>query len=135
MIAGEALGARAIIDTLTPIVYQDWSLKPGADVSVPLAAEQQVLVYVFEGAVLLGDQGSNVADGQLAVLTGGDSVRLRASENARFLLLAGVPLKEPVARYGPFVMNTQQEIQQAFRDYQSGKMGEITRTAQVQSTV
>jgi len=135
VIAGEALGARAIIDTLTPIVYQDWSLKPGADVTVPLAAEQQVLIYVFEGAASLGDQGSPVADGQLAVLAAGDSVRLRASEDTRLLLLAGVPLKEPVARYGPFVMNTQQEIQQAFRDYQSGKMGEITRTAQVQSTL
>ncbi|MEI9941776.1 MAG: pirin family protein [Pseudomonadota bacterium] len=135
VIAGEALGARAIIDTLTPIVYQDWSLKPGADVTVPLAPEQQALVYVFEGAVSVGDQDSRVVDGQLAVLAGGDSVRLRASVDARLLLLAGVPLKEPVARYGPFVMNTQQEIQQAFRDYQSGKMGEITRTAQVQSTV
>jgi len=135
VIAGEALGAKAIIDTLTPIVYQDWSLKAGADVTVPLAAEQQALVYVFEGAARIGDGDSPVADGQLAVLGGGDSVRLRASENARLLLLAGVPLEEPVARYGPFVMNTQQEIQQAFRDYQSGKMGEITRTAQVQSTL
>ena len=135
VIAGEALGARAIIDTLTPIVYQDWSLKPGADVTVPLAPEQQALVYVFQGAATVGDQNSPVADGQLAVLAAGDSVRLRATEDARLLLLAGVPLKEPVARYGPFVMNTQQEIQQAFRDYQSGKMGEITRTAQVQSTL
>ncbi|MET0795663.1 MAG: pirin family protein, partial [Polyangiaceae bacterium] len=49
VIAGEALGARAIIDTLTPIVYQDWSLKAGADVTLPLAVEQQALVYVFEG--------------------------------------------------------------------------------------
>ena len=134
VIAGEALGARAIIDTLTPIVYQDWSLKPGADVSVPLSPEQRVLVYVFEGSARVGDQGQPVADGQLAVLTPGDRVRLRASEDTRLLLLAGVPLEEPVARYGPFVMNTQQEIQQAFRDYRSGKMGEITRTAQVEST-
>jgi redox-sensitive bicupin YhaK (pirin superfamily) len=138
VIAGEALGARAVIDTLTPIVYQDWSLKPGADVTLPLAAEQQALVYVFEGAVRVGDEGKAVADGQMAVLAAGDSVRLRAadgaSSGARLLLLAGVPLNEPVARYGPFVMNTPQEIQQAFRDYQSGKMGEITRTAQVQAT-
>jgi redox-sensitive bicupin YhaK (pirin superfamily) len=135
VIAGEALGTSAIIDTLTPIVYQDWSLKPGADVTLPLSPEQQVLVYVFQGAALVGDVGSRVSDGQLAVLAAGDSVRLRASEDARLLLLAGVPLKEPVARYGPFVMNTPQEIQQAFRDYQSGKMGEITRSARVQSTV
>ncbi|HET7544268.1 MAG TPA: pirin family protein [Polyangiaceae bacterium] len=135
VIAGEALGTSAIIDTLTPIVYQDWSLKPGADVTLPLASAQQALVYVFEGAALVGNAGSPVADGQLALLAAGDSVRLRAREDARLLLLAGVPLEEPVARYGPFVMNTAQEIQQAFRDYQSGKMGEITRTAQVQSTL
>ncbi len=139
VIAGEALGARAVIDTLTPIVYQDWVLQPGADVTVPLAAEQQALVYVFEGAARLGDEGKVVTEGQLGVLGAGDSVRMRAADGAlvpaRFLLLAGVPLNEPVARYGPFVMNTPQEIQQAFRDYQSGKMGEITRTARVQSTV
>jgi len=134
VIAGEALGASAIIDTLTPIVYQDWSLKPGADVTVPLAAEQHGLVYVFSGSARVGDQKALVAEGQLAVLAEGDNVRLSASEDARLLLLAGVPLNEPVARYGPFVMNTAQEIQQAFRDYQSGRMGEITRTAQVQST-
>ncbi|HEY3666966.1 MAG TPA: pirin family protein [Polyangiaceae bacterium] len=137
VIAGVALGARAVIDTLTPIVYQDWSLSPGADVTLPLAAEQQALVYVFGGTARVGSAGTAVADGQLAVLAAGDSVRLRAREDAsapaRLLLLAGVPLNEPVARYGPFVMNTAQEIQQAFRDYQSGKMGEITRTAQVQS--
>ena len=135
VIAGEALGASAIIDTLTPIVYQDWSLKAGADVTVPLAPEQQGLVYVFQGGARVGHGGTSVGDGQLAVLGEGDSVRLRASEDARLLLLAGVPLKEPVARYGPFVMNTPQEIQQAFRDYQSGKMGEITRSARVQSSV
>jgi redox-sensitive bicupin YhaK (pirin superfamily) len=133
VIAGEALGARAVIDTLTPIVYQDWSLQPGADVTVPLGPEQRALVYVFEGAALLGTDGKAVTDGQMAVLGDGDVVRLRATERARLLLLAGVPLNEPVARYGPFVMNTPQEIQQAFRDYQSGKMGEITRTAQVQA--
>ena len=139
VIAGEALGARAVIDTLTPVVYQDWSLQPGADITLPLAAEQQALLYVFEGAARVGDEGRLVDDGRLAVLSPGDSVRLRAAEGAttpsRMLLLAGVPLNQPVARYGPFVMNTPAEIQEAFRDYQSGKMGEITRTAQVRATL
>ena len=57
VIAGEALGARAVIDTLTPIVYQDWTLEPGADVTVPLPSEQRALVYLFEGAARVGDRG------------------------------------------------------------------------------
>lgn len=132
VIAGEALGVRAAIATHTPIVYQDWSLDPGADVSVELDAAQRVLLYVFRGSVRVGNDGAPVEDGQLAVLAAGDAVRLRGTEaGARLLLLAGVPLGEPVARYGPFVMNDERELLQAFQDYQSGRMGEITRTAQV----
>jgi redox-sensitive bicupin YhaK (pirin superfamily) len=132
VIAGAALGVRAAIDTLTPIVYQDWSLEAGADVTLAVDAEQRVLVYVFRGDVRVGDRGTSVADGQLAVLGSGDAVRLRGGHgSARLLLLAGVPLGEPVARYGPFVMNDEREILQAFDDYRSGRMGEITRTAQV----
>lgn len=132
VIAGEALGVSAAIATHTPIVYQDWSLQPGADVTLPLDEAQRVLVYVFGGDVQVGSAATGVKDGQLAVLAEGDAVRLRGgSEAARLLLLAGVPLKEPVARYGPFVMNTERELMQAFHDFQSGRMGEITRTAQV----
>jgi redox-sensitive bicupin YhaK (pirin superfamily) len=132
VIAGEALGARAAIATHTPIVYQDWPLEPGADVTLELDAAQRALVYVFRGSAKVGDAGSNVKDGQLAVLGAGNAVRLRGGdESARLLLLAGVPLGEPVARYGPFVMNSERELMQAFQDYQSGRMGEITRTAQI----
>jgi redox-sensitive bicupin YhaK (pirin superfamily) len=138
LIAGEALGAKAAIETHTPIVYQDWSLDEGADVTLPLAAEQRALAYVFEGAARLGDAegdgdgGKDLRSGQLAVLGDGDAVRLRgAPGGGRLLLLAGVPLREPVARYGPFVMNTNDELEAAFRDYRSGRMGEITRTARV----
>jgi redox-sensitive bicupin YhaK (pirin superfamily) len=132
VVAGEALGVNAAIETQTPIVYQDWSLEPGADVSIELASEQQAMVYVFEGAAKVGDDGHEVKDGQLAVLGPGDSVRLRAANGSgRLLLLAGAPLNEPVARYGPFVMNTKEEILTAVRDFQTGKMGEITRTAKV----
>ena len=66
------------------------------------------------------------------MLGAGEAVRLRGGERtARLLLLAGVPLREPVARYGPFVMNTERELRQAFEDYRAGRMGEITRTAAI----
>ena len=130
VVAGEALGARAVIDTHTPIVFQDWTIAPGADVTVPLPRDQRALAFVFEGVVRIGGQRHEVRDGQLALLGQGDAVRLvGADKPGRLLLLAGVPLNEPIARYGPFVMTSEEEIMQAVRDFQSGRMGEITRTA------
>jgi hypothetical protein len=132
VVAGEALGAHAVIDTYIPIVYQDWTLDAGADVTVAVPSEQQSLAYVFQGSALVGNEGKEIRDGQLALFGAGEAVRLRGvAGGGRLLLLAGVPTREPVARYGPFVMNTQDEIMQAVRDYQSGRMGEITRTAEV----
>src|SRR2546426_275823 len=128
VMAGEALGAKAVIDTQTSIVFQDWSLDQGADVTIPVAGNQNALAYVFEGAARVGER--EVAEGQLAVLGSGDAVRLRGGK-ARLLLLAGDPLRERVAHYGPFVMNSDEEIVQAVRDFESGRMGEITRTARV----
>ncbi len=129
VIAGEALGTKAVIETHTPIVFQDWTLEPGADVTVDISRDQQVLAYVFEGAIEIA--GKTIRDGQMAVLGTGDAVRLQGGEGGRLLLLGGVPLREQVARYGPFVMTTEREIHEAIRDYQSGRMGEITRTARV----
>jgi redox-sensitive bicupin YhaK (pirin superfamily) len=131
VVAGEALGARAVIETRTPIVYQDWTLSPGARVVQPLPADHAGLVFVFGGTVLVGEDAREVKDGQMAQLGDGDSVTLAcakdAKEPARLLLLAGVPLGEPVARYGPFVMNTETQIRQAILDYQSGRLGRISR--------
>jgi redox-sensitive bicupin YhaK (pirin superfamily) len=131
LIAGKALGVEAIIDTHTPITYQDWTLQDGADVTVELAHGENALVYVFEGAAIVGDEGKPLGDGQLGLLGDGDRVRLRGTGHGRLLLLAGTPIGEPVARYGPFVMNTRQELVEAVEDYQSGKLGEIVRTAQL----
>jgi len=131
VIAGEALGVRAVIDTHTPIVYQDWSLRPGAVVEQPIAEGQNAFVYVFEGSAEIGGDRTPLIDGQLGMLGPGGAVRLAvpaaATRGARLLLLAGQPLREPVARYGPFVMNTKTEIAQAFSDYRSGRLGEIQR--------
>ncbi|MFO0551481.1 MAG: pirin family protein [Polyangiaceae bacterium] len=132
IIAGEALGVDAVIDTRIPIVYQDWRLEDGADVTVTVDPKARAMVYVFEGSARVGDNDRKVEDGELAILGGEGRVRLRgAPGGGRLLLLAGVPLREPVARYGPFVMNTEREIRQAIVDFQSGKMGEITRSAQI----
>jgi len=130
VIAGEVFGVRAVIDTHTPITYHDWTLAPGADVTLPVASDQNVCIYVFHGSARVGPADRVIDDGQLAVLGSGDAVRLavpRDGANARALLLAGRPLREPVARHGPFVMNTREELEQAFEDYQAGRMGRIQR--------
>lgn len=131
VVAGEALGATAAIDTRTPITYLDFTLRPGASVDQPLATGHTGLLYVFAGSVEVGAEGRALADGQMAILGDGEAVRLRvpeaASAPARLLLLGGQPLGEPVARYGPFVMNAEAELQQAFLDYQAGRMGAIRR--------
>jgi len=131
VIAGEALGVRAVIDTRTPILYQDWTLKPGASVEQAIAEGHHALVYVFQGRADVGSDARVVEDGQLAMLGAGDRVRLSvpktAAGPARLLLLAGQPLREPVARYGPFVMNTEAEIRQALDDYRSGRFAQIRR--------
>ena len=125
VIAGEALGAKAVIETRMPIGYLHWIFSPGASVDVPVPADHAAYVYVFEGAVRVA--GREVKDGQLAILGDGNRVQLEASERAQALLLTGVPLREPVVQYGPFVMNTEKEIVQAIEDYQAGRLGEIAR--------
>lgn len=125
VIAGEALGVRAVIETRTPIVYHHWQLTRGADVEVSLLPEYAGYVFVFAGALQLGDRA--ISDGQLAVLGTGDRLRLRAEGPAQALLLGGVPLGEPVVQYGPFVMNTAEEIEQALDDYRAGRFAQIER--------
>jgi len=128
IVAGSALGVAAAIETHTPIVFQDWTLDEDADVTIDIPRDHQALAYVFGGAVTIGAR--TIGDGQLAILGDGDAVRLQGGPG-RLLLLAGIPHREPVARYGPFVMTTERELIEAVHDFQSGRMGEITRTARV----
>jgi redox-sensitive bicupin YhaK (pirin superfamily) len=125
VIAGEALGAKAAIETKTPIGFLHWIFTPGAAVDVPLPPDHAAYVYAFEGAVRVA--GREVRDGQLAVLGAGNAVRFEAGEQAQALLLSGVPLREPIVQYGPFVMNTEREIREAIEDYQAGRLGAIAR--------
>jgi redox-sensitive bicupin YhaK (pirin superfamily) len=123
VIAGEALGVSAVIATRTPILYHHWTLAPGATVTVALPSDARVGVYVFEGSVTVS--GVVVGDGQLAVLGDGDTVTLSADVASSALVIGGRPLREPIAWGGPFVMNTREEVMQAYADFRAGKMGEI----------
>jgi len=92
-----------------------------------LPDEHAAFVYVFEGAIAVGTEQKPVAAHELAVLSDGALIRLTGlragadGKTARAILVAGRPLREPVAKYGPFVMNTRAELQQAFEDFQSGR--------------
>ena len=129
VIAGDSLGHSAVIETHTSIIYLHFTLQPGGEIVQPVPAGHNALAYVIQGELGAGEEGRRVREGQMARFGGGDAVRLAVDENAAVpadaLLLAGAPLNEPVERYGPFVMNTRDEIIQAIRDYQSGKMGSI----------
>jgi quercetin 2,3-dioxygenase len=104
----------------TDPLYLDVALPAGISLEVPLPEDDNAFAYVFEGAAKVG--GEQVARGELAVLGNGEQVELAAGpEGARLVVIAGRPLNEPVAKYGPFVMNTADEIRQAVYDYQSGR--------------
>jgi redox-sensitive bicupin YhaK (pirin superfamily) len=130
VIAGtfEAAGKRvdgAVRANATDVTYLDIELRPGAVFSDAVPATHNAFIYVFEGAAKIGPAGEarQIPTHTGVVLSRGDDVRVEAGPNgARFLLLAGRPLNEPVVQYGPFVMNTQEEIEQAIRDYQSGEL-------------
>ena len=130
VIAGESLGHSAAIDTRTPIAFLHMTLQPGGSIDQPLPADYNAFAYVVSGGGRFGP-GAVQADAHQMVIFSNDgaTVRIENAEDSQealeLLLLAGVPLNEPVVRYGPFVMNTEEEIHQAIRDYQNGKMGEI----------
>lgn len=130
VIAGEALGAKAVIETRTPIIYLHFTLQPGATLVQPVPKEYNAFAYVLEGAGLFGAELERGDDGQMVLFAqDGPEVTIANSTDAEkpldLLLIAGVPLNEPVVRYGPFVMNTEAEILQAIEDYRKGRMGRI----------
>ncbi len=111
----------------TDPLYFDVELPAGARFSQPVPDGHNAFIYVFEGGLKVGAEAARLDTHAAGVLSQGDRVEVTAGdEGARFLLLAGRPLNEPMVQYGPFVMNTREEIEQAIRDYQSG---ELTRPA------
>ena len=130
VIAGQSLGVNAVIVTRTPIIYLHYTLQPGGQIAQSVPAAYNAFAYVVGGAGRFGADHEQATRGQMVMFAGdGDEVIIENAADATaplsVLLIAGVPLGEPVARYGPFVMNTKAEIYQAFADYRSGRMGEI----------
>jgi quercetin 2,3-dioxygenase len=132
VIAGEVAGHRGPGVTYTPISLAHVTVSPGARLVLPWPREFNALIYVLAGSGTVGEERRPVQSGQLAALGNGDVITATAGThqesrhpNLDLLILGGSPIREPVAHYGPFVMNTHAEIAQALSDYQSGKMGAV----------
>ena len=122
VIAGNSNGVKGVVtrETTEPL-YLDIHVPAGAEFSTALPASHNAFIYVYRGAVTV--DGMQVESRRMGILSnalGADNVTLSAKEDARLILVAGKPLNEPIVQYGPFVMNTQQEIHQALNDYNNG---------------
>jgi redox-sensitive bicupin YhaK (pirin superfamily) len=128
VIAGSSHGVDGAMQReVTEPVYLDIAIPAGASFAQPLPASHNAFVYVYRGAADIG--GTPVAAQRMAILANGadrDGVVLKAATDARVLIIAGKPLGEPIAQYGPFVMNTKDEIYEAVQDYQAGKFAAST---------
>jgi redox-sensitive bicupin YhaK (pirin superfamily) len=132
VVAGEVGGHAGPGSTYSPMAMVHATLAPGAKAVLPWRPEFNALVYVLGGAGTVGTEGHPVHTGQLAVFGDGDTLTVTAdaAQESRtpsldVLILGGLPIREPVYAYGPFVMNTKEEVAQAFEDYQAGRLGTI----------
>jgi len=132
VLAGDVAGFRGPGISHTPIAITHVTVAPGAQIDIPWRKDFNALAYVLAGNGSVGPNGQPIRTGQMAVLTDGDLIRLRADVNQDsrhpsfdVFLLGGVPLREQVFQYGPFVMSTREEVIQAMEDYQKGRFGHI----------
>jgi redox-sensitive bicupin YhaK (pirin superfamily) len=136
VIAGDLAGHKGPGSTRTPITFVHATVAPGAQLSLPWEPTYNALVYVLAGSGRAGVEGRPVRTGQMVVFGHGDHLTIAAddTQESRYgalevLVLGGEPIREPVAQYGPFVMNTRQELQQAVEDFQKGRLGVIPPNA------
>jgi redox-sensitive bicupin YhaK (pirin superfamily) len=132
VIAGDVAGHPGPGITYTPIALVHATLSPGATLTLPWRPDFNALVYTMAGSGSVGTSRRPITMGQLAVFGDGDTITISAAatQDSRspamdVLILGGQPIREPVAMYGPFVMNTKAEVAQAFEDYQKGKLGSV----------
>jgi len=142
VIAGDVAGHAGPGSTHTPMTMVHATLSPGARLSIPWRADYNALLYVLAGQGSVGAEGRPIRTGQLAVFGPGNALTVAATQaqesrspNLEVLLLGGKPIREPVAWYGPFVMNTREELVQAFEDYRAGRLGSIPVVHNTPTTV
>ncbi len=132
VIAGEVDGHAGPGSTHTPITLVHATVTPGAEVHIPWRRDFNALVYVLNGSGTLGPNRREIRSAQLATFGPGDSIDIRANATMPdsrhraldVFVMGGLPIREPIAAYGPFVMNTREEVIQAFEDYQAGRLGQ-----------
>jgi redox-sensitive bicupin YhaK (pirin superfamily) len=132
LIAGEIGGVEGPGATHTPITMIHATVSPGARITLPWRKDFNALVYALNGRGTVGEDNRPLSMGQAVLFGDGDSITVQAdptqesrSPNLDLVILGGQPIREPVAHYGPFVMNSHQELQQAVEDFQSGLFGRI----------
>jgi redox-sensitive bicupin YhaK (pirin superfamily) len=129
LVAGDLASYQGPGVTHTPITYAHATLAPGAELSVPWSPDFNAMAYVLTGRGTAGPEGRPVEGGQLVVFGPGDRLVVAAADRQAdpldVLLLGGLPIRAPIAHYGPFVMNTREEILQAIDDYEAGRLGVV----------
>jgi quercetin 2,3-dioxygenase len=123
VISGDLMGIKGIAQTYSPILLADITMSEKADFELQLPENQTIALYPIEGTISINDN-QILAINKIALLQqSGNTVKISANNKAVFLILGGEPINEPIVSYGPFVMNTPEEIREAIQDYQTGKMG------------
>jgi redox-sensitive bicupin YhaK (pirin superfamily) len=142
IIAGDDAGHQGPGSTYSPMTLVHATLSPGANLSIPWRSDYNALAYILAGRGSVGAEGRPVESGQLAVFGAGNALTIAAADvqesrspSLDVLLLGGRPISEPVAWMGPFVMNTREEVMQAFADYQAGRLGSIPAIHNAPTTV
>lgn len=125
LVAGEFAGQKGLIQSHSPVLILRIDIEANGKAEIPIPENYNAFIYQLDGALQVNGDTPTKAKDLTLFNNDGTGIKIEATEDTRLILLSGAPINEPVATYGPFVMNTQDEVMQALRDYQLGKMGQL----------